>query len=63
MYNPAYGKGGKIKTRIIGFYNQNDGYQVDEVNRKYYVRKNMTGVTLQSNIVVGIMDVTTTIVL
>lgn len=53
VYNPAFNKGGELKRMIIGYYNEKDGYKIDDKDFKYWVRKNMTGVTLQSQIVVS----------
>lgn len=55
VYNPAYGKGGELKRKIIGFYNDKDGYKVEVPLSKYYERKNMTNVILKTKVVVGII--------
>lgn len=52
VYNPAYGKGGKLKSSTIGIYTNLDGYQTNERLNKYFLRKNLTGVQFNSVIVV-----------
>ncbi|CAH1169520.1 unnamed protein product [Phaedon cochleariae] len=54
VYNPAYGKGGKLQTKTIGYYSAKDGYRAREMQCKYWMRRNMSGVTLKSRIVLPI---------
>lgn len=52
VYNPAYGKGGTLKSFTIGRYTNLNGYQTNERLNKYFLRKNLTGVQFSSAIVV-----------
>lgn len=53
VYNPASGKGGKMKRKVIGFYNELEGYKVHIPNCKYCDRRDMTNVALKTKIVVS----------
>lgn len=55
VYNQAFGKGGELKRKIVGFYNEKKGYNVAVPRCKYCDRKNMTNVTLNSKVVVSIL--------
>lgn len=52
VYNPAYGKGGKLKSSTIGLYTNLNGYETNERLNKYFLRKDLTGVQFNSAIVV-----------
>ncbi|XP_050515098.1 uncharacterized protein LOC126890283 [Diabrotica virgifera virgifera] len=50
-YNPASMKGGQLKRRNMGFYtNTVDGFKKDQES-KYWLRRNLTGITLKSMLV------------
>ncbi|KAF2895118.1 hypothetical protein ILUMI_11048, partial [Ignelater luminosus] len=51
VYNPAYKHGGELKTEGIGSYNDAEGFKIDRQPNKYWVRRNMTGVTFKVMIV------------
>lgn len=53
VYNPAYERGGDLKTSEVGFYDTKRGYHIDEAENKYFARKNFTGVRFKSVIVVS----------
>lgn len=52
VYNPAFEHGGELKVDIFGYYNQKQGYIINNLENKYWRRKNMTGVTFKSAVVV-----------
>ncbi|CAH1185813.1 unnamed protein product [Phyllotreta striolata] len=54
VYNPASTRGGRLKKRIMGYYNRTDGYNIVEKEFKYTLRRDMSGVTLRSIIVLPI---------
>ncbi|KAJ8924531.1 hypothetical protein NQ315_007329 [Exocentrus adspersus] len=55
VYNPAHGRGGSVKFHKVGFYNSYHKYKFKAQRRcKYWIRRNMTGVTLRSLIVLPI---------
>ncbi|KAG5900001.1 hypothetical protein JTB14_009087 [Gonioctena quinquepunctata] len=54
VFNPAFGKGGELKKRVLGYYTQNAGYPLQGQECKYRLRRNMTGVTLKSHIVLPV---------
>ncbi|XP_072397594.1 ionotropic receptor 75a-like [Diabrotica undecimpunctata] len=51
MYNPASMKGGQLKRRNIGFYNSTVGGFKKDQEYKYWLRRNLTGITLKSMLV------------
>lgn len=53
VYNPASNRGGSLKTSIVGYYTKKRGYVITKSGFKYNLRKNMTGVTLKSIVVVS----------
>ncbi|KAJ8963826.1 hypothetical protein NQ314_005357 [Rhamnusium bicolor] len=55
VYNPSSDRGGTLKHYNIGFYNENNGYNTKD-EYKYWIRRNMTGVTLKTMIVVGALE-------
>ncbi|CAH1113582.1 unnamed protein product [Psylliodes chrysocephalus] len=57
VYNPAFEHGGELKVDIFGYYNQKQGYIINNLENKYWRRKNMTGVTFKSAVVVPFLYV------
>lgn len=53
IYNPASQHGGTLNFTQIGFYNRNVGYKIKYCGSKYWNRKNLTGVTFKSMVVVN----------
>ncbi|XP_060526921.1 ionotropic receptor 75a-like isoform X2 [Cylas formicarius] len=51
VYNPASDRGGELKTRAVGSFDTSHGYHVTELGNKYFVRRNLTGVTFKTVIV------------
>ncbi|KAJ8943035.1 hypothetical protein NQ318_022579, partial [Aromia moschata] len=56
VYNPAFEHGGKLIKKEIGYYNRNDGYIVKIRGNKYWERRNMTGATFKSAVVIPHLD-------
>ncbi|KAJ8963510.1 hypothetical protein NQ317_010575, partial [Molorchus minor] len=53
VYNPSSNRGGILNHRTLGFYNKMEGYVAREKGCKYWIRRNMTGVTLKTIVVVS----------
>lgn len=54
VYNPASEHGGELLVKVLGYYNRNDGYRAKALQNKYWLRRNMTGVTFKSAVVVKV---------
>ncbi|KAF5282553.1 hypothetical protein FQA39_LY04960 [Lamprigera yunnana] len=52
LYNPSRKDGGKVIVQEIGYYNDEEGYNVSCFGDKYFVRKNMTGITFKTVFVI-----------
>lgn len=52
VYNPASEHGGELKISYLGYYNDVDGYNAKIKENKYWKRRNVTGVTFKSAVVV-----------
>lgn len=54
VYNPAYKHGGELQIQLLNTYNKNnDTYSLAKTGSKYWMRKNMTGITFRSAVVVS----------
>ncbi|KAH1007794.1 hypothetical protein HUJ04_004988 [Dendroctonus ponderosae] len=53
VYNPAYGKGGHLKSFKTGTYGTNNEFHMDKMKNKYVVRRNLTGVHFKSLVVLS----------
>lgn len=53
VYNSGFKKGGVLKFSRVGLYTIQNGYQIFEVQNKYYLRRNLTGVQFNSVIAVS----------
>ncbi|KAJ8978939.1 hypothetical protein NQ317_003000, partial [Molorchus minor] len=56
IYNPAFEHGGELVVKQMGYYRKHDGYKAEIKEDKYWKRKNMTGITFNSAIVVPTLD-------
>ncbi|XP_044265375.1 uncharacterized protein LOC123011804 [Tribolium madens] len=54
VYNPASKHGGALNFTKIGIYNKHDGYKIKYTGVKYWNRKNLTGVTFKSMVVLPV---------
>lgn len=54
VYNPYFSQGGTLRVNRIGSYDETEGYHTKVDDGKYLSRKNLTGVSFKSLIVVGI---------
>nr|XP_008196050.2 PREDICTED: glutamate receptor ionotropic, delta-2-like isoform X2 [Tribolium castaneum] len=54
VYNPASQHGGVLNFTRVGFYNKHDGYKIKYTGVKYWNRKNLTGVTFKSMVVLPV---------
>ncbi|KAB0803659.1 hypothetical protein PPYR_00629 [Photinus pyralis] len=52
VYNPSQRRGGDLKVEKSGFYNGDEGYNVELVWNKYYKRRNMTGTIFKAAMVI-----------
>lgn len=52
VYNPAASHGGNIYFIKIGYYDQKVSFNIENHKEKYFRRRNLTGVTFKSMIVV-----------
>lgn len=52
IYNPASKHGGVLNCTEIGLYNEKEGYKFRNYEAIYWARKNMTGITFKSLVVV-----------
>ncbi|KAH1015283.1 ionotropic receptor 75a-like [Dendroctonus ponderosae] len=51
VYNSAFEKGGVLKMSRVGQYTIQSGYEIFEVQNKYFLRRNLTGVHFSSVVV------------
>lgn len=54
VYNGAYNHKGVLIVTKAGFYTKGKGYDVSKIENKYWKRRNMTGITFKSAIVVSV---------
>ncbi|XP_031349377.1 glutamate [NMDA] receptor subunit 1-like [Photinus pyralis] len=52
VYNPARSRGGDLKVTNAGFYNEEDGLNIQLVWNRYYQRQNMTGTVFKAGMVI-----------
>lgn len=52
VYNPASEHGGVLKYSRMGYYKTGQGYNARTREAKYWARKNMTGITFKTMVVV-----------
>lgn len=58
VYNPAFKHGGQLRIEVAGFYDEFQGYRILSHESKYWKRKNMTGVSFKSAVVVKRLVIT-----
>ncbi|ERL88320.1 hypothetical protein D910_05707 [Dendroctonus ponderosae] len=56
VYNSAFEKGGVLKMSRVGQYTIQSGYEIFEVQNKYFLRRNLTGVHFSSVVVVRALE-------
>ncbi|KAF5300901.1 hypothetical protein FQR65_LT09064 [Abscondita terminalis] len=52
VYNPSYKHGGELVINEVGYYNENEGYNVPITGSKYFIRRNMTGTLFKTVVVI-----------
>lgn len=52
VYNPSFQRGGQTRVSEIGFYNQEEGFQIISLVPKYWKRKDWNNIVLKGMIAV-----------
>lgn len=52
VYNPAFERGGQLRSTEVGFYNEQNKLLWINFGNKFFDRKNLTGIEFKSVIVV-----------